>query len=99
MSTPPRAPTLHWILTQELPGWRWPFQVRFAPHVSSLPAIVSAARGRTGHPGGARPGDTGLSRHGQMDGGTRTRSMGARSVERGDRAYHSARRDDAGDPQ
>jgi hypothetical protein len=29
-------------LTQELPGWRWPFQVRFAPHVSSLPAIVSA---------------------------------------------------------
>jgi hypothetical protein len=29
-------------LTQELPGWRWPFQVRFAPHVSTLPAIISA---------------------------------------------------------
>lgn len=42
MSTPPHAPTLHWILTQELPGWRWPSQVRFAPHVSALPAIVSA---------------------------------------------------------
>jgi hypothetical protein len=42
MSTPQRAPTLHWILTRELPGWRWPFQVRFAPHVASLPAIVIA---------------------------------------------------------
>jgi hypothetical protein len=42
MSTPPRASTLHWISTQELPGWRWPFQVRFAPHVASLPAMVSA---------------------------------------------------------
>ena len=42
MSTPPHAPTLHWILAQELPSWRWPFQVRFAPHVSSLPALVSA---------------------------------------------------------
>jgi len=42
MSTPPRAPTLHWILTRELPGWAWPFQVRFAPHVDSLPALVCA---------------------------------------------------------
>jgi hypothetical protein len=42
MSTPPRAPTPHCILTQELPGWRWPFQVRFAPHVSLLPAMISA---------------------------------------------------------
>src|SRR5690242_1865070 len=42
MSTPPRAPTLHWILAQELPGWRWPFQVRCAPGVPSLPAVVCA---------------------------------------------------------
>jgi hypothetical protein len=46
MSTPPRVPTLHWILTLELPGWRWPFQVRCAPHVASLPAIVSALAAR-----------------------------------------------------